>query len=401
MMLVCVAGLCRAADTVAILPLVNLNEARSPNLDWIGESVAETIHESLSSAGLLVLSREDREEVFRRLGVRPGAVMTRASVIKIGQTLDAGQVIFGDFSVEGADTGTAGVKSNLKLSVRLIDLKKFSESAAIEQSGPLETLSQMEMKLSWQLLQALAPGAAPVEADYLRYRPAVRVDAMESYVRGLMSPTVEQKIRLFSQAAKIDDHFSQPQFQLGRIYFNRKDYKISATWLLKVTRGDSHFMEASFLLGICRYYLADFEGAIQQFKLVAAEVPLNEVFNNLGAALSRRNDTTALDNFKKALEGDAADPDYWFNVGYELWRQGQFTQAAESFRAVLDRSHDDQEATSMLGRCLKLEGPRAGDARTEGRQRIKTTFEDSAFRQLNAELQKNRQVDRPGEPAHP
>jgi hypothetical protein len=43
----------------------------------------------------------------------------------------------------------------------------------------------------------------------------------------------------------------------------------------------------------------------------------------------------------------------------------------------------------MLGYCLKSEGPRAGDPRSEGRERIKTTFEDSAFRQLQAELRKS------------
>ena len=120
--------------------------------------------------------------------------------------------------------------------------------------------------------------------------------------------------------------------------------------------------------------------------MVAGDVPLNEVYNNLGAALSRRNDPRATDNFNKALEGDESDPDYWFNVGYSLWRRGQFTEAANKFRAVLDRTPADSEATIMLGRCLKADGPRSGDPRSEGRERIKTAFEDSAYRQLQAEL---------------
>ena len=61
-----------AADTFAVLPLFNVNEAAAQNLDWIGESAAETIHESLGSAGLMVLARDDREEVYRRLSVRGG-----------------------------------------------------------------------------------------------------------------------------------------------------------------------------------------------------------------------------------------------------------------------------------------------------------------------------------------
>jgi tetratricopeptide (TPR) repeat protein len=120
--------------------------------------------------------------------------------------------------------------------------------------------------------------------------------------------------------------------------------------------------------------------------MVSSEIPLNEVFNNLGAALSRRNDAAAMENFNKALEGDQGDPDYWFNIGYALWKQGKFALAAEKFRSALDRSPGDQEATIMLGRCIKMDGPRAGDPRSDGRERIKTAFEDSAFRQLQAEL---------------
>ena len=121
--------------------------------------------------------------------------------------------------------------------------------------------------------------------------------------------------------------------------------------------------------------------------MVLAELPLNEVYNDLGAALLRKNDAgAAADNFQKALEGDEADPDYWFNLGFALWRKGDFAKAADKFRATLERSATDQDATFFLGRCLRQEGPRAGDPRSEGRERIKTTFEDSAFRQLQAEL---------------
>jgi tetratricopeptide (TPR) repeat protein len=376
----------RAADTIAVLPLFNDNEAQSANLDWIGESAAETIHESLSVSGLLVLAREDREEVYHRLSVRRGVVLTKASVIKIGETLDAGQVIFGEYRVDGADSGSSTLQSNIWMAVRVIDLKKRREEPSLEQSGPLASLSQMEMKLAYALLKQLTPERAPSEAEFLRDRPAVRVDAMENYVRGLMSGSPEQKTRLFTQAARLDDHFSQPNFQLGRMLFLKKDYRGAAAWLTKVTRNDSHFMEAGFLLGICHYYESNFDGAIRQFRMLVAEVPLNEVYNNLGAALSRKNDAAALDNFRKALEGDEGDPDYWFNTGYGLWKQRRFDEAAEKFRAVLDRSRNDQDATTLLGRCLKMEGPRPGDPRSEGRERIKTAFEDSAFRQLQAEL---------------
>lgn len=380
------AALCQAADTIAVIPLFNLNESKSPDLDWIGESVAETIHESLSSVGLLVLAREDREEVYHRLSLRTGVVLTRASVLKIGETLDAGQVVFGEFQVEGADLAATSPKSNLRLVARIIDLKKLRQGPEFLETGPLENLSQMETRLAWTLAHQLAPESAPTQEEFFRSRPPVRVDAVESYIRGLTAANLDQKLKLFQQAARLDEHYSQPAFQLGRMFFHKKDYKTSDQWLVKVSKTDSHFLEATFLRGICLYYEGDFDGAINQLSLVAGEIPLNEVYNDLGAAFSRKNDPAATEYFNKALQGDEGDPDYWFNVGYSLWKQGKYALAAEKFRAVLDRKQDDSEATIMLGRCIKMDGPRAGDARSDGRERIKTTFEDSAWRQLQAEL---------------
>jgi len=86
-------------------------------------------------------------------------------------------------------------------------------------------------------------------------------------------------------------------------------------------------------------------------------------------------------------EGDSADPDYQFNIGYVLWKRGEFVRAAESFRALLDRSPEDTEAVLFLGRCIKNEGPRQGDPRGEGRERLKLNFEETAYRQLKAELE--------------
>jgi tetratricopeptide (TPR) repeat protein len=385
-LLVAVPLFCPAADTLAVLPLFNANEAASANLDWIGESAAETIHESLAAAGQMVLAREDREEVYRRLSVRGGVILTKATVIKIGEGLDAGQVIFGEFDVAPDETGVRSLKSNLTLKVHVIDLKQFHEAASLEQSGPLEELSRMEMKISWMLLKQFDPQTAGTEEDFLRTRPAVRVEAMESYVRGLMAANQEQRIKLLSQSARLDEHFSAPDFQLGRLYFQRKEYKTAEPWLAKVSKGDLHYLEARFLTGICRYYDGDFDAAIQDFRMVVAEIPLNEVYNDLGAALSRKNDPAAEENFRKAREGDEADPDYWFNLGFVLWKKADFNRAADQFRGVLDRSSQDQDATYFLGRSLRGEGPRAGEPRSEGRERIKTTFEDSAFRQLQAEL---------------
>ena len=92
-----------------------------------------------------------------------------------------------------------------------------------------------------------------------------------------------------------------------------------------------NYREATFLLGLSRYYLGEFGAAEQAFQIVAQQVPLNEVLNNLGAAQSRLNQPAAIENFRKALEGDRSDPVYHFNVGYALLQQGRFDEAARNF----------------------------------------------------------------------
>ncbi len=373
-----------AADTIAILPL--FNHSKAENLDWIGESAAETMRESVSSEGNLTLAREDRVEVYRRLSIRPNAVLTKASVIKVAETLDAGQVIFGEYEVIPG-TGTNGVNDRkIRLTARMVSLKRMREGPEFEQFGLLEDLSMLETKLAWNFVHVLNPKAQLTETDFLKSRPPVRIDAVELYIRGLLSESGDQKQKLFTQAANLDERFTQPAFQLGRMFWQKKDYKTSSHWLERVTRADSHYFEAVFLLGLCRYQQGDYLEAAKQFELVSKELPLNEVYNNMGAAQSRKNNVSAEENFKKALEGDEADPDYWFNLGYWQWKNGVFFAAADKFRAVLDRSPSDTEAKIFLGYCLRKEGLRTGDPKTENRERIKTTFEETAFRQLQAEM---------------
>ncbi len=373
------------ADTTLVLPF--FNHSTSPNLEWIGESIAETMHDALASEGVLVLDRVDRLEAYRRLSLRPGAELTRASILKIGESLDATNVIYGSYDLtQGA---TAQSKGSIRIQARILNLKKTHQGPAFSETGALEDLAVLEARLGWQALESLRGKSAPPREEFVRARPPVRLDAMESYVRGLLGTTAEQRHRFFTQAARLDDKYSQPCFQLGVIYWERKDYKVAISWLERVTRTDPHFLEAKYFLGLSRFYSGDFAGAEEAFQLVAAAMPLNEVFNNLGAAQGRRNNPGgAAANFQKALDGDSADPDYHFNLGYTLWRTGKYAEAVESLRAALARNPNDQEATSLLGRALKKEPPRPGDSRIDGRERVKTNYDEAVYRQLQAELAK-------------
>ncbi len=380
----CALAACVKADTFAVLPFFNVS--KNASLDWIGESLSESIREALASEGLVALDREDRVEVYHRLSIRPYTLLTRASVVKIASELDAAQVVYGQFDLAPPPAGQPIANGSLKITARVIDLKRMRQGPEYSETGSLEDLAVLQRRLAWQTLQ-FAGKTSLAEDEFVRGHPGVRVDALENYVRGLLASSPDEKHRFFTQAVRLDASFSQPCFELGRLHFQKKDYKVASGWLRKVASSDVHFREANFLLGLCLYNTGDFAGAQEAFQNVARIVPLNEVYNDIGAAQSRLNLPEALDNFKKALDGDPTDPAYQFNVGFALWKLGEFDKAAARFRAVLERDPRDAEASAMLERCAGRNGPRPGDTKTERLERLKTNYEESAWWQLKAALQ--------------
>lgn len=354
------------------------------NLDWIGESIAETLRDSMNARGVITVEREETDAAYRKLTLHARAVLTSASAIKIGEALDAEDVVYGTFEWK-PNKGGGAASGSLTMTARIFDRRRLREGPEFVETGSLDDLATLEAHLIWRTLSTVAPQFAPPESDYKTLRPLVRLDAEENYVRGLMAPA-DKKEKFFLQAARLDPHYAHPNFALGQIHYVRKEYKEAATWLQKVMPGDQHFREASFLLGLSLFQSGDFAAAQAAFQTIAETVPLNEVWNNLGAAQSRRGLPQALDSFRKALQGDPGDPTYHFNVGYALWRMGDFAGAAERFRAVLDRQPEDPEATLMLGVCIKKQAAKPVDSRLESLERLKLNYEERAYWELKAVL---------------
>lgn len=94
------------AQNTAVLPFANVSSSnengaiRNPaSMDWIGESIAETLRGAFAARGLLTVERDFTAEAYRRLQLRERTELTEASILKVGEVLDAEQVVHGTFSV--------------------------------------------------------------------------------------------------------------------------------------------------------------------------------------------------------------------------------------------------------------------------------------------------------------
>ena len=367
------------------------NRSADPQLDWLGESAAETIRESLADFKTPVVSREQRLDAVKRLSMRPNVPVSLATLIKVAEKTGAQRLIHGEvFFTPAAEptplvavvvAGKAEVepvqsRGTLRVVARVMDIARPAQLGEFAESGPLEDLPSIQANLAWRILQLLQVANLPVRREFRKGRVTVKVPALESYMRGLAASTPEAQHRYFTQAARLDPSFTHPRYHLGKMHFKADNYREAVTWLSEIGRDASYYLDVQFMLGLSQFELSDFEASRKAFEEVAAQSPTPEAWNNLAAAQARLGMAEAFDNFRKALEARPGDPDFHFNTGYMLWKRGEFSVAAERFRAALDRLPGDEDALYLLGRCLKSSGTRPGDIRTEGLLRLKEAAEE-------------------------
>ena len=358
---------------------------KNSNIGWMGESLSEAIREAAGNSGLLVTSREERQEVCRRLSVRESAVLTRATVLKIGQTLDVDHVIYGSF-LEVPEGG------RLEIHAHTMNVKALTRGSEFSLAGPLGDLSALQQQLAWEVLRLMAPETVPASAqEFAGKKPVIKLEAMEQYVSGLLAPTPDARYRFLVQSARLDERFTPARFELGRLQFERNNYRDAIGWLERIPSSDALHYQARFLAGLAYFYLSDYANSEHSFELVERSLPLAEVLNNIGAAMLRQNKfDEALRHFAKACEADSREAAFQFNRGYALWRLNRLPAAAEAFRQVLERSPEDQEASLFLQMSEQPPPQAQSEPQFHARERLRTKLEESAYRQLTAILQKTK-----------
>ena len=374
------------ARPATVLVLEFYNASQYADLNWVGESIAETLRVEFGANDQIVLSRDSRAEGLRRLGLRPDAQFTKATLIKLGQSLDVDYVCYGTYDATLSPGDSELRNSSVQIAARFVDLRKMRDGPDLSEAGKLTDLSRLQEHLAWQSLKFLEPGVNLPAEQFMTYQKFIRLDAEESYIRGLLSSRGEQQKKWFTQANIIDSHFVGPIFELGKLAYEQKDYRQAVTWFGRVPASDSRYTDARFRMGLSAYNANDYTGAANYFREVAKTVPLNEVYNNLGAAEEQQGLSSAVIDLRKAAEGDPNDMIYRFNLGAALLQNNAFDEAGSMLQAVVDHDGDDTQARALLDRARRRESS-PSNAHPLAPARLKQNFDETAFRQLKAMLQ--------------
>jgi tetratricopeptide (TPR) repeat protein len=375
------------ATAATVVVLAFHNNSSFENVNWVGESISETLRTELNTAGQIALDRETREAGERRLSLRPDARFTKGTLFKLGQILDTDYLIYGSYDIHLPQGETQLKNATIEVVAYSIELRKFHDGKSFTESGRLADLSKIEELLAFDYAGVLAPEAGYAVERFTAPAKLIRLDAKESYIRGLLSPYPEQKLKWFQQATTLDPAYTPPEFELGKVFLERKDYKLALSSLSKIPAGDQLYAAVRFRMGLAAYEKGDYAQSAAFFTEVAGLVPLNEVFNNLGAAESRLDQPDAIQEFQKAFEGDRNDAVYLFNLGLAFYKAGKYEEAASYLRRVLDREPGDRDAQSLLERSEQKQPFSAQSGRPAPGERLKLNFDETAFRVLKAMLQ--------------
>ena len=358
------------------------NRTGQPSLEWIREAAAEILSSRFASAGFQPTSRADRMYALDHLGLPQGFQPSRASSLKLAQTLDADSIVVGSFTTDGS-----GIVAEATL-VDVPDLRMLPEVSA---RGEMKDLIAVFSDLAWKLTKQLDPKFSVAEATFAAAGNGVPVAAFEQYIRGITEPDQAERLRHLQNAVKLSPGFGPAWMALGREDYNGQQYQEAAAAFAKVDHNGPDGLEANFYRGLSLMFSGDYTNAEQAFADVARVLPLAEVVNNEGVAVSRQgHDGTSL--FIQAAAADPNAADYHFNLALSLKRHGNLPGALNELAQCLKLRPNDSEAQSLEAAwkgkpaARDAEGTADPNASAEPLERIARSFDEAAFRQAAAML---------------
>ncbi|HEX3986170.1 MAG TPA: tetratricopeptide repeat protein [Acidobacteriaceae bacterium] len=365
------------------------NKSGVANLDWVGEAFPEVLNRRLNSAGFLTISRGDRLYAFDHLGLPLMLEPSRATAIRIAQTLDADYVVFGHYTL-GNNT--------LQATAEVLDVGALQLNNALHAEGDLTQLLPMINGLAWQVTRQIDPSNGVEESTFVAADGSVPAEAFEHYIQGLTADTSDKQIADLKEAVRLDENFPPARLALGRAYFADQEYDQAATTLGQLPKDNANALEADFYRGLALFYTGNYGEAEDAFAFVSTRLPLPEVVNNQGVAATRRGqDAAAL--FQQAIAADPKDPDYHFNLGVALEHRGDRAGALREIEETLKLRPGDTEAQGLE---KQLEDPANAQANPDpghaiadaqgSLTRIKRSFSEAGFRQAAFELEQVQQM---------
>jgi hypothetical protein len=154
------------------------NRTSVASFDWLGESLAETIRDTLTEEGFATISREEREEAAKKLAIKHVSDVSLASLAKLCEATGAERLIYGrlEFLPDSAPAPTGApasspLRGTLRITARALDVKDVVQIGEFFESGSVQDLAVIETDLAWKVQRWARPDRLIALEDFRRRHP--------------------------------------------------------------------------------------------------------------------------------------------------------------------------------------------------------------------------------------
>ncbi len=274
---------------------------------WLREGAAVLLTNDLEARGTSIITRAERLQAFQRLQVPPIAALSHATVIRVGQLLGAGSIVYGTIALTG---------DVLEVRTRAIRLDTGQIEAESVDRAPLDGLFDLFHRIAGRL----SPDASGVLPAPSPERPPLA--AFENYVKGLLAETPATQATFLAGALKLAPDYEDVRLALWDVQTDLGDHKRALATASAVSSRSKLWRRARFLATVSQVHLKQFEEASKGLRALLAEAPAAALYNNLGVVQIRRGTASDLGGapyyFNKAAEADAAEPGLFFQSRLRL-----------------------------------------------------------------------------------
>lgn len=376
-------------DVVMILPFEN--NSNLPEYNWVGESFANSLSDLLRVPGLVVLSNDEREMAYQRLGLPLTTIPSLATAIRLARAANATMVVLGNYSVNVGEDKSTGTLLGAARVIKVNEGRLMGEvmpdgrwaSRIFDFGDPLTELQRMQGRLAFDILYARDKAFPFTRNELIERATKVPQLAFQTYLKGVLltddnQEDKEKRVNYLKNALKFYSDakggavYPEAAFELGQFYFQEQDWKQAAEYLSRLQKEDPHYTEAAFYAALAYHKQGNQRGALDVLMPLTPEnskTPLTSIVNNAGAisvqAARDEKDAKQREEFltqgtrflKRAAESSSPDDSIVrFNYAYALFLTGKYTETVEQLRPIIAADPRDGQAYFLLAKALEKAG---------------------------------------------
>jgi tetratricopeptide (TPR) repeat protein len=374
-----------AKDVVMILPFENTSSL--PEYNWVGESFANSLSDLLRVPGLIVLSNDERELAYQRLGLPLTTIPSLATAIRLARAANATMVVLGTYSVAiGQDKTTATLLGTARV-IKVNEGRVMGEvmpdgrwaSRVFDFGDPVMDLQRTQGRLAFDVLYARDKAFPFTRNELIERATKVPQIAFQTYLKGvLLTDDKEKRVNYLKNALKFYSDakggavYPEAAFELGLFYLQEQDWKQAAEYLSRLQKEDPHYTEAAFNAALAYYKQGNTRAALDVLMPLMPEnskTPLTSIVNMAGAisVQAARDEKNPKEHdellaqgirfLKRAAESSTPDDSIIrFNYAYALFLSARYEETVEQLRPIIAADPRDGQAYFILAKALEKTG---------------------------------------------